>query len=101
MALNKPNHRRAGRAPRKRRAEARDVTKITDDFPEMDWDDAYAIQDEIKRRKEARGHKHRRPEGRPDLVRQDEADGRETPVFGFVADYMASCPTAARSRPPS
>ena len=25
---------------------ARDVTKITDEHPEMDWDDAYAIQDE-------------------------------------------------------
>jgi hypothetical protein len=37
--------------------QARDVTKITDDHPEMDWDDAYAIQDEIRRRKETRGHK--------------------------------------------
>ena len=27
---------------------AKDTTKITDDHPEMDWDDAYAIQDEIK-----------------------------------------------------
>ena len=34
-----------------------DVTKITDDYPNMDWDDAYAIQDEIKRRKLARGNK--------------------------------------------
>ena len=25
--------------------EARDTTKITDDYPNMDWDDAYAIQD--------------------------------------------------------
>jgi len=33
---------------------ARDVTKITDEHPEMDWDDAYAIQDGIRRRKEAR-----------------------------------------------
>ena len=23
--------------------EARDVTKITDDYPQMDWDDAYEI----------------------------------------------------------
>ena len=34
-----------------------DVTKITDDYPDMDWADAYAIQDEIKRRKLARGNK--------------------------------------------
>ena len=37
--------------------QAFDVTKITDDYPDMDWDDAYAIQDEIKRRKLARGNK--------------------------------------------
>ena len=28
---------------------ATDVTKITDDHPGMDWADAYAIQDEIRR----------------------------------------------------
>ena len=33
------------------------VTKITDDYPEMDWDDAYSIQYEIRRRKEERGGK--------------------------------------------
>ena len=54
----------------------RDVTKITDDHPEMDWDDAYAIQDEIRRRKEARGKKNGGPQVRPDVVREDEADGR-------------------------
>ena len=27
------------------------VTKITDDHPELDWDDAYSIQYEIRRRK--------------------------------------------------
>jgi len=32
-----------------------DTTKITDDHPDMDWDDAYAIQDELRRRKVARG----------------------------------------------
>ncbi|MFM7485069.1 MAG: 4-oxalocrotonate decarboxylase, partial [Burkholderiaceae bacterium] len=37
--------------------EARDVLKITDDHPQMDWEDAYAIQDTIRARKEARGHK--------------------------------------------
>ena len=37
--------------------EARDTTKITDEYPDMDWDDAYAIQDEIRRRKVARGCK--------------------------------------------
>lgn len=39
--------------------QARDVTKITDDHPEMDWADAYAIQEAIRARKEARGHRTR------------------------------------------
>ena len=37
--------------------QAHDVVKITDAHPEMDWDDAYAIQNEILRRKLARGNK--------------------------------------------
>ena len=35
--------------------QARDVVKITDAHPNMDWEDAYAIQDQIRLRKEARG----------------------------------------------
>ena len=31
------------------------VTKITDDYPDLDWEDAYGIQREIRRRKEERG----------------------------------------------
>ncbi|MGO4612099.1 4-oxalocrotonate decarboxylase, partial [Variovorax sp. 2RAF20] len=34
-----------------------DTPKITDEYPQMDWDDAYAIQNEIRRRKIARGHR--------------------------------------------
>ena len=37
--------------------QAFDVTKITDDYPEMDWEDAYDIQWEIRSRKQARGIK--------------------------------------------
>ena len=35
--------------------QTRDTPKITDDHPDMDWDDAYAIQDAILARKLARG----------------------------------------------
>ena len=37
--------------------QARDTPKITDEHPGMDWDVAYAFQDEILRRKRARGAK--------------------------------------------
>ena len=36
---------------------AHSVTKITNDFPNIDWEDCYDIQDEIRRRKESRGHR--------------------------------------------
>lgn len=68
---------------------AHDVTKITDDHPDMDWDDAYAIQDEIRRRKQARGHKIVGLKAGLTSFAKMKQMGVETPVFGFVADYMA------------
>jgi 2-oxo-3-hexenedioate decarboxylase len=68
---------------------ARDVTKITDDHPEMDWDDAYAIQDEIRRRKEARGNRTAGLKCGLTSFAKMKQMGVETPVFGFVSDYMA------------
>jgi 2-oxo-3-hexenedioate decarboxylase len=70
--------------------QARDVTMITLDFPDMDWDDAYAIQDEIRRRKEARGHRTVGLKAGLTSFAKMKQMGVETPVFGFVSDYMAS-----------
>jgi 2-oxo-3-hexenedioate decarboxylase len=67
----------------------RDVTMITGDYPNMDWDDAYAIQDEIKRRKEARGNKTVGLKAGLTSFAKMKQMGVETPVFGFVSDYMA------------
>ena len=69
--------------------QAKDVTKITDDYPDMDWDDAYAIQDEIKRRKLARGNKVAGLKCGLTSFAKMKQMGVEVPVFGFVADYMA------------
>ena len=69
--------------------QARDVTKITDEHPEMDWDDAYAIQDEIRRRKEARGNRTAGLKCGLTSFAKMKQMGVETPVFGFVSDYMA------------
>ena len=70
---------------------AKDLTKITDDYPQMDWDDAYAIQDEIRRRKEARGNKTVGLKAGLTSFAKMKQMGVETPCFGFVSDYM-SCP---------
>jgi 2-oxo-3-hexenedioate decarboxylase len=69
---------------------AYDVTKITDDYPDMDWDDAYAIQDEIRRRKEARGNKTVGLKAGLTSFAKMKQMGVEVPVFGFVSDYMSS-----------
>ena len=69
--------------------QARDVTKITDDHPDMDWDDAYAIQDEIRRRKLERGNRVAGLKAGLTSFAKMKQMGVEDPVFGFVADYMA------------
>lgn len=69
--------------------EARDVTKITDDFPAMDWADAYDIQDEIRRRKEARGNKTVGLKAGLTSFAKMKQMGVDVPCFGFVSDYMA------------
>ena len=68
--------------------QAYDVTMITADYPDLDWDDAYAIQDEIRRRKEARGSKITGLKAGLTSFAKMKQMGVETPVFGFVADYM-------------
>ncbi|MDE2371199.1 MAG: 2-oxo-3-hexenedioate decarboxylase [Burkholderiales bacterium] len=69
--------------------EARDVTKITDDHPQMDWADAYDIQDEIRRRKESRGHRTVGLKAGLTSFAKMKQMGVDTPCFGFVSDYMA------------
>ena len=69
--------------------EARDVTKITDDYPQMDWADAYDIQDEIRRRKEARGHRTVGLKAGLTSFAKMKQMGVEVPCFGFVSDYMS------------
>ena len=68
---------------------ARDVLKITDEHPQMDWDDAYAIQDEIRSRKEARGSRTAGLKCGLTSFAKMKQMGVATPVFGFVSDYMA------------
>jgi 2-oxo-3-hexenedioate decarboxylase len=68
---------------------AKDTLKITNDHPEMDWEDAYAIQDEIRRRKIARGNKIVGLKAGLTSHAKMKQMGVETPVFGFMADYYA------------
>jgi len=69
--------------------QAQDTTKITDDHPDMDWDDAYAIQDEVRRRKIARGARIVGLKAGLTSHAKMKQMGVSTPVFGFMADYYA------------
>src|SRR5574337_1968538 len=89
MALNRKDIEALAAHLESAELEARDVTKITDDHPAMDWADAYDIQDEIRRRKEARGHRTVGLKAGLTSFAKMKQMGVETPVFGFVADYMA------------
>lgn len=74
--------------------EASDVTKITDDYPDMDFEDAYDIQWAIRRRKEARGNKIVGMKmGLTSWAKMAQMGVKE-PCYGFLADYF-SCPDGA------
>jgi len=69
--------------------QANDVLKITEAHPEMDWDDAYAIQAEILRRKLARGNKVVGLKCGLTSHAKMKQMGVETPCFGFLVDYFS------------
>jgi 2-oxo-3-hexenedioate decarboxylase len=66
--------------------QARDTPKITDDHPGMDWNDAYAIQDEILRRKIGRGARLVGLKAGLTSHAKMKQMGVDTPVFGFLVD---------------
>jgi 2-oxo-3-hexenedioate decarboxylase len=69
--------------------QARDTLKITDEHPGMDWDDAYAIQDEILRRKLARGARVIGLKAGLTSHAKMKQMGVDTPVFGFLVDSFS------------
>jgi 2-oxo-3-hexenedioate decarboxylase len=68
---------------------ARDTTKITDEYPGMDWDDAYAIQDSIRQRKLVRGERLIGFKAGLTSHAKMKQMGVSTPCFGFLADSHA------------
>ena len=69
--------------------QAHDTPKITDEHPGMDWDDAYAIQDEILRRKLARGARVIGLKAGLTSHAKMKQMGVDTPVFGFLVDTQS------------
>ncbi|MBO9679700.1 MAG: 2-oxo-3-hexenedioate decarboxylase [Acidovorax sp.] len=75
--------------------QAQDTPKITDDHPEMDWDDAYAIQDAILARKLARGARVVGLKAGLTSHAKMRQMGVTDPVFGFLVDEYAVAEGAA------
>lgn len=69
--------------------ERREVHKITDDYPEMDWEDAYAIQDALRALKEARGVRVAGLKMGLTSHAKMRQMGVVDPVYGFITDYGA------------
>ena len=68
---------------------AHDTPKITDEYPQMDWEDAYAIQEAIKQRKIARGCRIVGYKAGLTSHAKMQQMGVSNPVFGFLADYFS------------
>ena len=66
--------------------EARDTPKITDEHPEMDWDDAYAIQDRILAAKLKAGARVAGYKAGLTSHAKMKQMGVTDPVFGFLVD---------------
>jgi 2-oxo-3-hexenedioate decarboxylase len=69
--------------------QARDTAKITEEYPQMDWDDAYAIQNAIKQRKIDRGCRIVGYKAGLTSHAKMQQMGVSNPVFGFLADYFS------------
>lgn len=68
---------------------AHDTPKITDEYPQMDWDDAYAIQDAIRARKLSRGLRLAGLKAGLTSHAKMKQMGVSMPVFGFLTDDYA------------
>ena len=75
--------------------QARDTLKITDQHPDMDWDDAYAIQDAILARKLARGARVVGLKAGLTSHAKMRQMGVTEPVFGFLVDEFVVSEGAA------
>lgn len=68
---------------------AKEITKITDDYPEMTYEDAYDIQWTARAAKEARGHKIVGMKMGLTSQAKMKQMGVPNPCYGYLADYFA------------
>jgi len=68
---------------------AEEITKITDDYPEMTYEDAYDIQWTARANKEAKGHKIVGMKMGLTSQAKMKQMGVPNPCYGYLADYFS------------
>lgn len=66
-----------------------EITKVTDKYPDMTYRDAFDVQWEVRRRKEARGHKIVGMKMGLTSWEKMSQMGVEHPCYGYLADYFS------------
>ena len=89
MALDKQTIEKLAKHCEDAELNAKEITKITDDYPEMTYEDAYDIQWTARRAKEARGHKIVGMKMGLTSQAKMKQMGVSNPCYGYLADYFA------------
>ena len=89
MALDKATIEKLAIHCEKAEVEAFEITKITDDYPEMTYEDAYDIQWKARANKEARGTKIVGMKMGLTSQAKMKQMGVPNPCYGYLADYFA------------
>ena len=89
MALDKQTIEKLAKHCEDAELNAKEITKITDDYPEMTYEDAYDIQWTARAAKEARGHKIVGMKMGLTSQAKMKQMGVDNPCYGYLADYFA------------
>jgi len=89
MALDKATIEKLAKHCEDAELNAKEITKITDDYPEMTYEDAYDIQWTARRAKEARGTKIVGMKMGLTSQAKMKQMGVPNPCYGYLADYFS------------
>jgi 2-oxo-3-hexenedioate decarboxylase len=89
MALNKATIEKLAKHCEDAELNAYEITKVTDDYPDMTYEDAYDIQWTARRAKESRGHKIVGMKMGLTSQAKMKQMGVPNPCYGYLADYFS------------
>ncbi|WP_121628544.1 2-oxo-3-hexenedioate decarboxylase [Poseidonibacter antarcticus] len=89
MALDKVTIEKLAKHCEDAELNAKEITKITDDYPEMTYEDAYDIQWTARAAKEKRGHKIVGMKMGLTSQAKMKQMGVPNPCYGYLADYFS------------